>query len=95
MAKMPHGSFEAWIRARAGGCVEPDLIDELCKASFDFGSGEYVFCNAGVQAQWEAWQAAIEMKNNLESGVCECHERDSSYVCEYCYSLGYRGHMQE
>lgn len=28
-------------------------------------------------------------------GVCTCHERDSSYVCDYCYSQGYRGHMQE
>lgn len=26
---------------------------------------------------------------------CTCHERDSSYVCDYCYSQGFRGHMQE
>jgi len=26
---------------------------------------------------------------------CTCHERDSSYVCEYCYSQGHRGHMQK
>ncbi len=26
---------------------------------------------------------------------CTCHERDSSYVCEFCYSQGYRGHMQK
>ena len=25
---------------------------------------------------------------------CECHERDSSFLCEYCRSQGYRGHME-
>jgi len=25
---------------------------------------------------------------------CTCHERDSSYVCDHCYSKGFRGHMQ-
>ena len=25
---------------------------------------------------------------------CECHERDGSYVCEYCRSQGLRGHME-
>jgi len=25
---------------------------------------------------------------------CECHERDGSFVCDYCYARGYRGHMQ-
>lgn len=26
---------------------------------------------------------------------CTCDERDSSFVCDVCYGLGYRGHMQE
>ena len=26
--------------------------------------------------------------------VCTCHERDSSYVCEYCQAQGLKGHMQ-
>ena len=30
-----------------------------------------------------------------QKAVCTCHERDGSFVCEYCYSQGYRGHMQE
>ena len=25
---------------------------------------------------------------------CECHERDGSFVCDYCYRLGRRGHCQ-
>ncbi len=32
-------------------------------------------------------------KKSIEK--CTCHERDSSYVCEFCYSQGYRGHMQK
>ena len=28
-----------------------------------------------------------------EENQCECHERDSSFVCKYCWELGYRGHM--
>ena len=26
--------------------------------------------------------------------ACSCHERDSSVVCPYCRSQGYRGHME-
>lgn len=29
-----------------------------------------------------------------ESLACECHERDGSYVCEFCRSQGLRGHME-
>ena len=25
---------------------------------------------------------------------CKCHERDGSYVCDYCWVKGYRGDMQ-
>lgn len=25
---------------------------------------------------------------------CECHERDSSYTCDYCKSQGEYGHME-
>ena len=25
---------------------------------------------------------------------CSCHERDGSHVCEFCKSLGYRGHCE-
>jgi hypothetical protein len=57
--KMQHDDFENWIRERAGACVEPEVIDELCKGDLDFDSGEYTFRNAGVQAQWAAWQAAL------------------------------------
>jgi hypothetical protein len=27
--------------------------------------------------------------------ACTCHERDGSYVCDYCYAQGHRGHMQK
>lgn len=56
---MLHDDFEAWIRARAIGCMEQDEIDELCKADLDLASHEYTFRDDSVQAQWEAWQAAL------------------------------------
>ncbi len=31
----------------------------------------------------------------VEPEKCECHERDSSQVCNFCHKLGYRGHMEE
>jgi len=58
--KMIHDDFEAWIRNRASGCMEPEEIDALCKGELDFESGEYTFRDASVQGQWEAWQAALE-----------------------------------
>jgi hypothetical protein len=30
----------------------------------------------------------------LAEPKCECHERDGTFVCKYCYAQGYRGHMQ-
>jgi len=60
MAKMIHDDFEAWIRDRSRGCMEPCEIDELCKGDLDFESGDYTFRDLAVQGQWEAWQAAIE-----------------------------------
>ncbi len=30
----------------------------------------------------------------VEAKHCTCHERDGSYVCDYCYEQGHRGHMQ-
>lgn len=26
--------------------------------------------------------------------ACQCHERDSSYTCDYCKSQGRKGHME-
>lgn len=28
------------------------------------------------------------------SNVCTCHERDSSFTCDYCKSQGHYGHME-
>lgn len=36
----------------------------------------------------------IEVQVADEPYLCECHERDSSVVCKYCYAKGERGHMQ-
>ena len=34
-------------------------------------------------------------RNAAPEPHCECHERDGSYVCEYCRSQGLRGHMEK
>jgi len=34
------------------------------------------------------------VKQDEPDDRCECHERDGSYVCKYCYAKGLRGHMQ-
>ena len=26
--------------------------------------------------------------------ACSCHERDGSFVCEFCQAIGMKGHMQ-
>lgn len=47
---------------------------------------------------WYTYIIADATPQPVESGDapqhCECHERDSSYVCEYCRSQGFRGHME-
>ena len=47
----------------------------------------------------QGWQAVLAEGEDYitpepPSQKCECHERDSSYVCEYCRSQGHRGHME-
>lgn len=32
--------------------------------------------------------------NTAKTGHCTCHERDSSYTCDYCKSLGQYGRME-
>ena len=59
MASMLHDDFEAWIRDRCRGCMEQEEIDEYCRADLDLETFEYTFQNEAVQAQWEAWQAAL------------------------------------
>jgi hypothetical protein len=44
----------------------------------------------GVERAWRQFVIA----NETDSDRCECHERDGSYVCEWCYKKGLRGHMQ-
>lgn len=56
--KMLHDDFENWLRDRCRCCMEPEEIDAYCKADLDMESGEYVFRNEAVQAQWEAWRTA-------------------------------------
>jgi hypothetical protein len=39
--------------------------------------------------------ALKQMLEERAKDHCTCHPRDSSYVCDYCYKQGHRGHMQK
>lgn len=45
----------------------------------------------------EAFWHAIDQADGVQSdeNKCTCHERDGSYVCDYCFAQGHRGHMQK
>lgn len=70
-----------------------------------FETGEPMRCGVPTKqfvagAEIEAGQAVSIDENGKVVPIpsppkCECHERDGSYVCAYCYSQGYRGHMQQ
>jgi len=60
--KNERDAFEAWIRDCARGCMEQEEIDELCKCEADFDGETYHFLNPIVQAQWDAWSAALDNK---------------------------------
>jgi len=52
----------------------------------------------GLDEDWfdELSEACGQLASTKEpTGWCECHERDSSSVCDFCYSRGFRGHMQK
>lgn len=60
MAQLEMDRFEAWIRDRSRACMMDYEIDDLMSGSFDIdGSGGFIFEDSAVQAQWEAWQAAL------------------------------------
>jgi len=66
-------------------------------------SRSHVFFLRGPSSEEDSVIALVEAANMWahKHGVpkrephCECHERDGSYVCEYCYSQGIRGHMEK
>lgn len=69
--EMVHDEFEAWIRQRKVESTNKAEVDELCKGELDLNSGEYVFANEYVQAQWEAWQASRESYNRKQRRTIE------------------------
>lgn len=77
--KMPHDDFEAWIRERSSGCLEESEINDLCKGDLDFESGEYTFQNQSVQAQWEAWRAALDTKQKEIDALVERYSSSGVY----------------
>ena len=67
---------------------EFDAISRLTAWLRDFGYRHTDVFNADLEAM-------LNMANKYSTHVgCTCHERDSSFVCDYCRLIGLRGHMQ-
>ena len=74
----------------------PDLLLACKLALYSLRCGGI----SGRSPETDTIEAAIEKATGKpdvmddDEDKCECHERDSSYVCKYCYERGERGHMQ-
>ena len=73
--------FNAWVRGRSQGCMSDDEISGILATDCEDPS-EYV--DQSVQAQWEAWKAALEFE--------VAYKRKSSYSknsrTEYSFVAG-------
>jgi len=86
---------------------EFDAISRLTAWVRDYGHRHTDVFNADIEAVLDMARKYSEMTETILStsstptftaaniAGCECHERDWSFVCEYCRSQGYRGHMEE
>lgn len=64
-----------------------DLVDAL-------GSFATLLRLCSFKVLTQTLSKAIGEQLQVPPARCTCHERDSSYVCDYCRSQGHRGHMQ-
>ena len=51
--------FHAWVKHRASGCMDDKEVANLLIGGLDNCVGGFSFQDDGVQAQWDAWQAAL------------------------------------
>lgn len=57
-----HDKFREWLRSRSNDCEQLKLVlDNLLAGEYDSEKQEYTFFHAPVQAQWEAWKAALDL----------------------------------
>lgn len=99
--KLPRYSnvnMELWCDAVFGALAEGDyaaLPDgvRLCDMAPDF-INPLVYCMA---CRCVHDRSDCKNRNVIQSEQphCTCHERDGSYVCNHCFSLGRRGHCQK
>lgn len=61
--EIPWADFEAWFRSERPWYFDQRAIQDLLLA--DMNDGVYAYRNQAVQAQWEAWQAAMKVANEL------------------------------
>lgn len=70
------------------------LLDDVVKA-LKFVTDDDSCIHGRLRDLMESLESEPMVEPEKPVQKCECHERDSSYVCDYCYSQGLRGHMQE
>jgi len=57
--------------------------------------GDYAIGEQVKAVRASVMESLDRMEQACEQDYCTCHERDMSYVCDYCYAKGFRGHMQK
>lgn len=61
-------------------------------AAKSFNGSYFCYVNAGPMKPRTFTE---ELDTDEETDQCECHERDSSYTCDYCKRKGLYGHMEK
>ena len=84
-------NVEEWLGLHGHGHVVPNKYERKAKCG---GPSMCDFCKMEELMMKMFSVVEGEVSKTFQVNKCTCHERDSSQVCEYCYSLGFRGHMQ-
>jgi len=90
----------AWlIEKRTGFCLG---IEECCKQKWTTNNqalrfareqDAHAYIKTHLDVKERVGVIVVDHEWHEPVALCKCHERDSAYVCSYCYSLGRRGHM--
>jgi len=94
-----HGGFsvfwatELQSRAKTIDRLSNDgLIERVPGGQFPWCPYRVRYVNAGPM---KPRPISEEPGTDEEADQCECHERDSSYTCDYCKRKGLYGHMEK
>ena len=98
---MPSGTYigeEEQFRGRRAHLVIEGSPSgqQIARAQFDEGKQWETHSRINFPAEdWAIEEPDFEDETQFDQRDCHCHERDSSFVCSYCYKFGYRGHLQQ